>query len=190
MKRALILMLMLAACRDEVAQAVDPVKLTDEAIGHYCQMNLTEHPGPKAQVHLEGLPGAPLFFSQVRDAIAYSRLPEQSHTILAIWVNDMGAPGATWEVPGPTNWIDAKTAHFVVGSAREGGMGAPELIPFSDASSARACADLHGGAVMDLAEVPDSAVIAPVPDVDPAGSSADDDDFKGRLRALSQRNEG
>ena len=190
MKRALILMLMLAACREEVAQAVDPVKLTDEAIGHYCQMNLTEHPGPKAQVHLEGLPGAPLFFSQVRDAIAYSRLPEQSHTILAIWVNDMGAPGATWEVPGPANWIDAKTAHFVVGSTREGGMGAPELIPFSDASSARAFADQNGGAVMDLAEVPDSAVIAPVPDVDPAGSSADDDDFKGRLRALSQRNEG
>jgi hypothetical protein len=43
---------------------------------------------------------------------------------------------------------------------------------------------------MDLAEVPDSAVIAPVADVDPAGDSTDDDDFKGRLRALSQRNEG
>jgi copper chaperone NosL len=190
MRRALILMLMLAACRDEVAQVVDPVALTDEAIGHYCQMNLTEHPGPKAQVHLEGLPGAPLFFSQVRDAIAYSRLPEQSHTILAIWVNDMGAPGATWEVPGPANWIDVKAAHFVVGSAREGGMGAPELVPFSDPAKARAFADQQGGAVMDLAEVPDSAVIAPVVDVDPAGDAADDEDFEGRLRALSQRNEG
>ncbi len=190
MKRALILMLMLVACREEVAQAVDPVKLTDEAIGHYCQMNLTEHPGPKAQVHLDGLPGAPLFFSQVRDAIAYSRLPEQSHTILAIWVNDMGAAGATWEEPGAANWIDARTAYYVVGSTREGGMGAPELVPFSDASFARAFADQNGGAVMDLSKVPDSAVIAPVADVDPAGDSTDDDDFKGRLRALSQRNEG
>jgi copper chaperone NosL len=190
MKRALILVLMLAACRDEVAQAVDPVKLTDEAIGHYCQMNLTEHPGPKAQVHLDGLPGAPLFFSQVRDAIAYSRLPEQSHTILAIWVNDMGAPGATWDAPGAANWIDAKTAHYVVGSAREGGMGAPELVPFSDAADAGVFADQYGGVVMGLADVPDSAVIAPVADVDPAGSAEDDKDFKGRLRALSQRNEG
>ncbi|WP_409998019.1 nitrous oxide reductase accessory protein NosL, partial [Escherichia coli] len=25
--------------------------MTEEALGHYCQMNLTEHPGPKAQVH-------------------------------------------------------------------------------------------------------------------------------------------
>ena len=189
MKRLLICALLLAGCKEE-AQDISAVPLTEEAVGHYCQMDLLEHPGPKAQVHLEGLPGAPLFFSQVRDAIAYSRLPEQSHTILAIWVNDMGAPGATWEVPGPANWIDAKTAHFVVGSTREGGMGAPELIPFSDASSARAFADQHGGAVMDLAEVPDSAVIAPVADVDPAGDSTDDDDFKGRLRALSQRNEG
>ena len=79
MKRALILslslsLLALAACKEEVVQTTDPVGLTAESIGHFCQMNLLEHPGPKAQVHLEGLPGAPLFFSQVRDAVAYARL--------------------------------------------------------------------------------------------------------------------
>lgn len=183
MKRALLLLLLLAACREETAQATDPVALSEEAVGYFCQMNLLEHEGPKAQVHLDGLPGRPLFFSQVRDAVAYARLPEQSHPILAIWVNDMGAPGATWADPGNENWIDARTAHFVVGSARSGGMGAPELVPFSRPEDAAAFARANGGTVMGLAAIPDAAVIAPV-----AGDeTVEDTDFARRLKVLSQR---
>ena len=63
-------MLALAACRNESDPLPGSVALTSEALGHYCQMTLLEHPGPKAQVHLDGMP-APLFYSQVRDAIAY-----------------------------------------------------------------------------------------------------------------------
>lgn len=182
MKRALCLILLLSACKEEVAQSLDPVALTADAVGHYCQMHLLEHDGPKAQVHLEGLPGAPLFFSQVRDAVAYARLPEQSHPILAIWVNDMGAPGASWTAPGAGNWIDAKAAHYVVGSARAGGMGAPELVPFARLEDASAFARENGGAVMGLAAIPDDAVAAPV-----AQSPEDDADFERRLKALSQK---
>jgi copper chaperone NosL len=182
MKRALVLILLLAACKEDVAQSLDPVALTPDAVGHYCQMNLLEHEGPKAQVHLGGLPGAPLFFSQVRDAVAYARLPEQSHPILAIWVNDMGAPGATWAEPGAGNWIDAKAAHFVVGSNREGSMGAPELVPFALLEDAASFASAHGGAVMGLNAIPDDAVTAPV-----AQTPEDDADFERRLKALSQK---
>lgn len=185
MKRALILTLLLAACREEVAQHTDPVPLTAEAVGHFCQMNLLEHEGPKAQVHLEGLPGAPLFFSQVRDAVAYLRLPEQSHPILAVWVNDMGAPGATWQVPGPENWIDGRRAVYVVGSARDGGMGAPELVPFADRQAAQNFAAEFGGNVMALDAIPESAIIAPVPD-----DGETDADFSRRLKALSDRTGG
>ena len=185
MKRALILALMLAACREEVAQSTDPVRLTPEAVGFFCQMNLLEHDGPKAQVHLDGLPGAPLFFSQVRDAIAYQRLPEQSHAILKIWVNDMGAASATWAEPGDANWIAAENAHYVVGSTRAGGMGAPELVPFADLDAAAAFAARYGGTVMGLTAIPDSAVIAPT-----GGGAADDADFQQRLKVLSQRVEG
>nr|AWJ66022.1 nitrous oxide reductase maturation protein, outer-membrane lipoprotein [uncultured bacterium] len=187
MKRALMLILLLAACRQEAEQAIDPVTLSASSVGHFCQMNLLEHPGPKAQVHLDGIPGAPLFFSQVRDAVAYARLPEQDHVILAIWVNDMGAPGATWENPGATNWIDAQTAHYVVGSDQAGGMGAPELVPFADISAAAAFADAHDGTVSALDAIPDAAVIAPVA-LQPG--EGDDADFRDRLRALSQRPEG
>ena len=185
MKHALALILLLAACREAVVQTTDPVALTPDAVGHFCQMNLLEHEGPKGQVHLEGLPGAPLFFSQVRDVVAYLRLPEQTHRILAVWVNDMGAPGATWESPGATNWIDGHKAHYVVGSARDGGMGAPELVPFADRRAALDFAARHGGNVMGLEAIPESAVIAPVPD-----DGETDADFSRRLKALSDRTGG
>lgn len=187
MRRALLLVLFLAACKED-AQDLSPVALTEEAVGHYCQMNVLEHPGPKAQVHLDGLAGMPLFFSQVRDAVAYARLPEQDGVILAIYVNDMGAAGATWEEPGATNWIPAATAHYVVGSGVEGGMGAPELVPFASLEEASAFAERRGGRVVSLSEVPDTAVIAPVaPD---RGTEPDDADFQRRLKALSEKIEG
>ena len=63
-------LLALAACKEEQAALPLPVAMSGDALGFYCQMNLGEHDGPKAQVHLAGTP-APLFFSQVRHAIAY-----------------------------------------------------------------------------------------------------------------------
>lgn len=170
--------LALAACKEELAQDVSPQEMTAETLGHYCQMNLTEHPGPKAQVVLEGMPV--LFFSQVRDAIAYTRAPEQMAPILAVHVNDMGAPGATWDVPGEGNWIAANAAFYVVGSAREGGMGAPETVPFGTAEAARSFADAEGGTVLSLDEITDAMVLAPV-DM----GNEDEDDYLQRLRALS-----
>ena len=175
--------LALAACKEEVAQDVTPVGLSPDAVGHYCQMTLLEHDGPKAQAHLAGLPGAPLFFSQVRDVVAYLRMPEQSHEVVAVWVNDMGAAGASWDAPGAQNWINAQDALFVVGADVVGGMGAPELVPFSDRTAAQGFAAIHGGAVMALDEIPDAAVLAPVDLV----HDTDDSAFQDRLRALSDK---
>lgn len=185
MKRALIVVLLLAACKEET-QDLSPVALSEDSVGHYCQMDLLEHAGPKAQVHLEGFAGMPLFFSQVRDAVAYSRLPEQDGVILAIYVNDMAAPRATWEEPGIDNWIPLETAHFVVGSAMEGGMGAPELVPFSDLDAAAAFAADKGGAVMALTAIPDSEVIAPVALEGEIGAG-EDADYDNRLKSLSDK---
>jgi copper chaperone NosL len=180
MKRALLFALVLAACQEEAAQTVDPVAMTAETLGHFCQMNLLEHEGPKGQVHLQGLPGAPLFFSQVRDTVAYLRLPEQSDRVLAVYVSDMGAPGATWADPGAANWIDAQTAHFVVGADVAGGMGAPELVPFADPAAAQDFMADHGGRILTLEEIPDELVIAPV-----AAEEVGEDDYARRLRALT-----
>ncbi|MCC7321823.1 MAG: nitrous oxide reductase accessory protein NosL [Rubellimicrobium sp.] len=179
---ALALMAPLAACKEKRAVDLTPLELTVETVGYYCQMDLLEHPGPKAQVHLEGMP-APLFFSQVRDAIAFSRDPEQMAPILALYVNDMGREGATWDDPGEGNWISADEAWYVVGTAREGGMGTPETIPFASQEAARAMAAAEGGTVLRLAEIPDDMVLAPVEVPD----AADESDFQARLRALSQQ---
>lgn len=178
----LLAFLALVGCKEDTAQDVSAVVLDDNALGHYCQMNLIEHEGPKAQAHLAGLPGAPLFFSQVRDVVAYLRMPEQSHEVLQVWVNDMGAPGASWAEPGIANWIDAGTAHYVVGSGMEGSMGAPELVPFADPGRAAEFAARHGGDILTLGQIPDSAVLAPVSQ----DTSADERDFQERLRVLSR----
>ncbi len=173
-------LLALAACRDEMADLPNPAAMTSEAVGHYCQMGILEHSGPKAQAYLEGLP-APLFFSQVRDVVAYMRMPEQSHIVTVAYVSDMGQPGATWDAPGTENWINAAAAHFVVGAEVTGGMGTPELVPFSSREAAEAFANLNGGDVMGLHDIPDSAVLAPM-DVDDISA---DEDFLRRLEALT-----
>jgi copper chaperone NosL len=180
MKRALLFALALGACKEEMVQNTDPLPLAPETLGYFCQMNLLEHEGPKGQAHLEGLPGAPLFFSQVSDLVTYLRLPEQSNTVLAIYVSDMGADGATWERPGAANWTDARTATYVVGAAVTGGMGAPELAPFADPAKAKAFVALHGGALMGLEAIPDSALSPLTPDV-----AEGDDDYARRLKSLS-----
>lgn len=180
---SIIALVLLAACKEDVVQDTSPVPLTVEAVGHFCQMNLFEHEGPKAQAHLGGLPQMPLFFSQVRDVVAYIRLPEQTHETLAIWVNDMGAPDATWAEPGVENWISASDAVFVVGSRVVGGMGAPELVPFSDPQMAATFAKANGGQVMRLDEIPDDAVLAPVV----LDGEDDDADYENRLRTLSRQ---
>lgn len=185
MKRALLFALLLSACQEDLAQNTDPLALTPETVGHFCQMNLLEHEGPKGQVHLDGLPGLPLFFSQVSDLVVYLRLPEQSNTVLAIYVSDMGADGATWAEPGVANWTDARNAHFVVGSGVEGGMGAPEVVPFSDPAEAQAFAAEQGGVVMSLDEIPESAVTAPI-----SSAATGEDDYARRLKALADKPEG
>jgi copper chaperone NosL len=175
----------LTACKEDVATSPAPVSLTAEAVGHYCQMDLLEHPGPKAQVHLDGLPD-PLFFSQVRDAIAYQRMPEQSHAITAIYVNDMAA-APSWDQPGANNWIDATQAHYVIGSDAAGGMDAPELVPFRHAADAQAFAKKRGGHVVTLTQVADADVLSAVPIAATAGDDpTEEDDFQARLERLSK----
>jgi len=152
----------LAGCKEDLANVTvpEPLALTEEAAGHYCQMVILEHQGPKAQVHLAGM-SEPLWFSQVRDGIAYLKSPEQSADILVLYVNDMGA-AQSWLEPGADNWIDANTAYFVVGSDAIGGMGAPEIAPFAETTKAEQFALEHGGEIMRLEDIPAEVVLSPI----------------------------
>lgn len=163
----IIPLVILMGCKDDTASHAvpDPMVLTEEAAGHYCQMVILEHQGPKGQVHLAGF-AAPLWFSQVRDGIAYLKSPEQTAEILVLYVNDMGT-AVSWSEPGAENWIDASAALFVVNSDAIGGMGAPEIAPFSDRAKAEEFITEHGGEIMFLADIPAELVLSPV-EFDPA----------------------
>ena len=142
---------------DEIVARPAPVEPTRDASGHYCGMILLDHKGPKAQVHLPD-EAEPVWFSSVRDAIAFTMLPEEPRNHTAIYVNDMGA--ARWDAPEPGTWIDAANAHYVIGSERMGGMGVPEAVPFAARDAAERFVAAHGGRIVALADVPESCIFA------------------------------
>jgi copper chaperone NosL len=158
MRVALLLVtaILLAACGPETtAPPPPPFALTSEATGHYCGMNLVEHKGPKGQIILAD---QPIWFSSARDALSFTMLPEEPKDIRAIYVSDM-AKAPSWDDPGANNWVDARKAFFVIGSSKQGGMGAPETVPFSDRSAAEKFAAEHGGQVVTYDAVPRDYVL-------------------------------
>lgn len=158
---ALMATLALTACKEDEAKAPPPpMSLTEEALSFFCQMNVSEHGGPKGQIHLEGYP-APLFFAQVRDLVAYLKSPERDARIIGVYVSDMGV-AASWLEPGIDNWIFADQAHFVVDAQVAGGMGAQEIVPFAKLDDAAEFAARWGGSVMALEAIPDDAALGAV----------------------------
>ena len=164
---ALAVLILLPACGEErSAEIPEPRELTRAAVGHYCNMIVEDHPGPKGQIFLSDR-ADPIWFSSVRDTFAFTLLPEEAKNIAAIYVNDMGR--ASWAAPEAGTWIDAKTAWYVIGSGRRGGMGAPETVPFAARSAAESFVAEHGGTVVAFADVPADAVLGEVRDSeDPA----------------------
>ena len=156
---ALLALGLAAGCGDDddVVAKPAPVEPTREATGHYCGMILVDHSGPKAQVHLPD-EAQPVWFSSVRDAIAFTMLPEEPRNIAAMYVNDMGI--ARWDAPEPGTWIDAEGAWYVIGSDRMGGMGVPEAVPFSAREAAGQFVAAHGGRIVALGEVPEGYIFA------------------------------
>lgn len=153
-----LVLLGVTACSDDVAVEIpQPQTLTREAIGYFCGMIIADHAGPKGQIILQGKSQA-LWFSSVRDTLAFTRLPEETDPVGAIYVTDMSGT-ASWEKPGNDAWIDIQDAVFVTGTARRGGMGAPEVVPFSNRQDAQAFAAQYGGQVLTLDEIPDEALL-------------------------------
>jgi nitrous oxide reductase accessory protein NosL len=70
---------------------------------------------------------------------------DKKHTkddVAVAWVKDFNS----------AEWIDAKDAHFIIGSDVFGPMG-KEIIPLSDHMAAMAFKDKHGGAPIHYAEI-------------------------------------
>lgn len=157
---ALLSVFLLQACEKTQVTEVPPAHtLTREASGYYCLMTVVNHSGPKGQVILTDRE-EPLWFTSARDTIAFSWSPEEPRNIAALYVNDM--TNADWDNPGADNWIEAKTAWYVINSKLEGGMGAPEAIPFATKEKAELFTEQQGGTVYDFASIPKDYILNPV----------------------------
>jgi copper chaperone NosL len=157
-----------AGCDEKAAVKIPPPQeVSDAAIGHFCGMALTEHPGPKGQIFVADRK-EPYWFSSAREVFAFARLPEESKAILAIYVNDMGK-AKDWDHPEAGTWIPAGEAWYVIDGARKGGMSDAEAIPFGEEARARQFAAANGGRVVRFGEMPEDYIF-PVAETGPAAN--------------------
>jgi copper chaperone NosL len=160
-------LLMVAACSEDTGnEALPPDVLSRDDTGYFCGMIVEDHTGPKSQIRLAGSRKT-LWFTSVRDGIAFTLLPEETRAINAFYVSSVD--NDNWDHPesAQANWLPASSAWYVIESDRRGGMGAAEAIPFAVEAAARQFADQHGGRVAGLADIPASYILGPESDSGP-----------------------
>lgn len=169
---ALALALTLAACGSGASDVPPPPPsaLTANATGHFCTMNLSEHIGPKGQIHLRDNKET-VWLSDVTQVFAFTLLPEEAKTITAIYVQDMARADAQGNPPDDA-WIDARSAHYVIRSEFVGGMGAPDALPFADLEQARDFVARHGGEIVRFDTMPEDYVFGPQPQTPAKGPAS------------------
>lgn len=155
--RVLLVATLAWACSDRQPEVIPaPQELTRDAVGYFCQMTVMDHDGPKGQVFLSDR-AQPLWFTSVRDTIAFTLLPGEPKNIAAIYVTDVGR--ASWDQPEPGTWIDARKAFYVLGSNRLGGMQAPEVVPFKTREDAERFRQEQGGEIYEFDAIPRDSIV-------------------------------
>lgn len=142
----ILAMLLLGACSRAVPQAV-ALEPTNDTACALDGMLLKEHPGPKAQIHYAE--GKPDFSCDLKELFATVLMPEQKRRVTALFVQDMGK--TDWDHP-TGNWINAKTAYYVVGSKKLGSMG-PTFGSFGSAQDAEEFVKKEGGKIVRFDQV-------------------------------------
>jgi copper chaperone NosL len=154
-----LLMLVLFGCDNSTPKQIyAPQAVTREDIGYYCNMIVEDHSGPKGQILLTDTEEA-IWFTSVRDAIAFNLLPEESKNIGAFFVTAMDK--AEWNHPEKqqSSWIDAQSAFYVIKSSQRGSMGQMEAIPFKQKQFADKFVQQHGGEIVSYSEIPDNYIL-------------------------------
>lgn len=152
---ALAGLVMLAGCgKSEQVATVQPLEISRDTACSLDGMILSDFPGPKAQILYEQ--GNPDFFCDTVEMFSIYLRPEQQRRIRAVFVQDMAK--ADWNDPRG-NWIDARSAVYVIGSKRLGSMG-PTLASFANEAAAKDFAAKEGGKVYRFEQVtPDMVVL-------------------------------
>ena len=95
-----------------------------------------------------------MWFSSVRDGLAYLSLPGEAQRPVAVYVHDMGRAQNWSKPPNDGIWINAREAVYVIASSRRGGMGAREAVPFKAPDKAVKFAAEFGGRVVAFDKIP------------------------------------
>lgn len=136
----------LAACGN-VAQKVTAQEPADDTACSLDGMVLKDYAGPKAQIHYAE--GKPDFFCDLPELFGVLLAPEHKRAVTAVFVQDMAK--TDWDHP-QANWIDAKTAVYVVGSRKHGSMG-PTYGSFSNMQDAQAFVTKEGGRILHFDQI-------------------------------------
>lgn len=142
----LLLAILTAGCSKEagVSQPAEMDRATSCALDG---MILMDYPGPKAQIHYDN--NEVDFFCDTMEMFSIYLRPEQKKRVKAIYTQDMGK--TPWDQP-TGNWIDAKSAYYVLGSKKLGAMG-PTLASFANMEDAQAFIKKSGGKLLKFEEV-------------------------------------
>ncbi len=154
-----LFILFLVACENSsLGKIYEPQAVTRDDIGYYCNMIVEDHSGPKGQILLTGTEKA-IWFTSVRDAVAFNLLPGESKNIAAFFVTAMDE--AEWNHPEKqiNGWIHAKSAWYVISSKQRGGMGQMEVIPFKQEQSASDFVKEFGGEVVSYVDIPENYIL-------------------------------
>lgn len=140
----------LAGCGRQGGEAVT-VAAVDFGESTVCSLDgmvLADYAGPKGQIRFAGT-ADPVYFCDTVELLAELLQPEQVRKVAAVYVQDMGK--ADWERPRG-QWIDARTALYVVGSRRHGSMG-PTIASFALEADGRKFVGEHGGTLHRFADI-------------------------------------
>jgi copper chaperone NosL len=155
----LLLILVLTACNNSSTQKTyTPHTVTRDDIGYYCNMIVEDHAGPKGQILLTNTEKA-IWFTSIRDAIAFAMLPDEPKNIASFFVTAMDE--TEWDHPEKqtSSWIYAQSAWYVINSEQRGGMGQREVIPFKQQQSASDFVETHGGEIVSYIEIPRNYIL-------------------------------
>lgn len=142
---------LLPACKEEksetstaAAGSAAPIGLAECAA---CKMVVREQPAPRAQViHRDGTRA---HLCSIGDLVQYLQAPSPHGKPSAIWVEGLEAEfDPTASDTKERSFIEATSAHYVVGVKRERIMG-PAVLAYASAEVAKSAAAKHGGTVND-----------------------------------------
>jgi copper chaperone NosL len=151
-------LLLLACSKPHDAAKPAPQVLTRDIVGYFCGMIVEDHSGPKSQIIVAGKAQA-LWFTSVRDGVAFTLMPEETAKLEAFYVTAMDI--GDWEHPEQQveAWIEAGAAWYVIGSSQKGGMGMAEVIPFSTEKAAQEFIQRFGGQLVRYSAIPPDYIL-------------------------------